>query len=101
MKRKVKYDKEKGELSLDQEKYINFLMQKFGIMNNKLVDTPMVTQMKFNQEMEAKSKEEKLVMEGVPWRSPLGSLMYLMTSTRLDLAFAIRILSRFLHDLGR
>ena len=92
LKIKVKYDREKGELSLDQEKYANFLLQKFGMMNSKPVDTPMVTGLKFSKEMEANTAKEKQEMAVVPYRSAVGSLMYLMTSTRPDLASAIGIL---------
>ena len=101
LKIKVKFNRDKGELSLDQEKYANFLLQKFGMMNSKPVDTPMVTGLKFSKEMEANTAEEKQEMALVPYRSAVGSLMYLMTSTRHDLASAIGILSRFLNNPGR
>ena len=39
-------------------------------------------------------------MAGVPYREAIGSLMYLMVSTRPDLAAAVGILSRFLNDPG-
>jgi hypothetical protein len=47
------------------------------------------------------SKEgEKYKMANVPFRSVIGSLMYLMVSTRPDLAAPLSILSRFLANPG-
>jgi hypothetical protein len=40
-------------------------------------------------------------MEGVPYKSIIGSLMYLMVSTRPDIASAVGLLSRFLENPGR
>ena len=40
-------------------------------------------------------------MEGIPYRSAIGSLMYLAVCTRPDIAAAISNLSRFNANPGR
>ena len=39
-------------------------------------------------------------MEGVPYKSAIGSLMYLATCTRPDLAAAVSELSNFIRNPG-
>ncbi|XP_031287215.1 secreted RxLR effector protein 161-like [Pistacia vera] len=39
-------------------------------------------------------------MENIPYANAIGSTMYAMISTRLDLAFAISLLSRYMSNLG-
>jgi hypothetical protein len=53
---------------------------------------------KFSKKMSPESAEEKLEMENVPYRSAVGSLMYLMVSTRPDLAAAVGMFSRFCQN---
>ena len=47
------------------------------------------------------TKAEKEAMANIPYRSSIGSLMYLMVSTRPDLAAAVGILSRFMENPGK
>ncbi|XP_062103138.1 secreted RxLR effector protein 161-like [Humulus lupulus] len=39
-------------------------------------------------------------MEKVPYPEAIGSVMYIMISTRLDIAYAVSVLSRFMSNLG-
>ena len=40
-------------------------------------------------------------MAQVPYQSVVGSLMYAMVRTRLDISHAISIVSRYMHDPGK
>ena len=40
-------------------------------------------------------------MKNVPYASVVGSLMYAMVCTRLDIAFVVGITSRFLTNPGK
>ena len=40
-------------------------------------------------------------MKIVPYASAVGSLMYAMVCTRPDIAHAVRVVSRFLSNLGK
>ena len=98
---KIKHDLKRGVLTMSQEKYIQFLLIKFGMEDCKPTLTPMVSGLKLSKSMEPNSEGEIKEMEKFPYRSAVGSLMYLMTSTRPDIASAIGIVSRFLQNPGK
>ena len=58
-------------------------------------DTPLEEGLKLTSEMSPQTQEEFCNMENVPYRQAVGSLMYLMVSTRPDLAAAVQQVSRF------
>jgi hypothetical protein len=47
--------------------------------------TPLEPNVKYSKKQEATTKEEVKTMEVTPYREAIGSLMYLMVSTRPDL----------------
>lgn len=57
--------------------------------------SPLVDHFKLSSEENPSSKKEKEEMRKVPYASTIGSLMYVMVCTRLDIAHAISV-SRFL-----
>ena len=40
-------------------------------------------------------------MNSVPYAPTVGSLMYTMVATRLDISHAVGVISRFMHNPGR
>jgi hypothetical protein len=98
---RIDRDWERGTLKLSQEKYVKDVLVKFKMQECKGVTSPLVPGRKLSKEMEPQSPEEKAEMANVPYRSAVGSIMYLMVSTRPDLAAAIGVLSRFLTNPGK
>ena len=47
-----------------------------------------------------KTQEEEDKMSKVPYASVVGSLMYVMVCTMLDIAHAVRVISRYMSHLG-
>ena len=39
-------------------------------------------------------------MKGIPYASAIGSIMYAMTCTRLDVTYSISVTSRYQQNLG-
>ena len=97
---RIKRDMKRGILSLDQEEYVQGIMSRFGMEECKEISVPLSTTGKLTKEQSPKSEEARERMNGTPYREAIGSLMYLMVSTRPDLASAVGILSRFLNDPG-
>ena len=47
------------------------------------------------------SEKEKKEMRGVPYASVVGSLMYVMVCTRLNIPHAVSVPTRFLSNSGK
>ena len=75
-------------LFIHQERYANELLEKFGMSERKPVATPLCRDIY----SEDTSEEAQ-----VPFREAVGSLQWLVKSTRPDLAFAVSFLSRHLE----
>jgi hypothetical protein len=98
---KLTYDRDAGVLSLSQEKYIQEILKRYNMDNCTGVVTPMSTGTKYTKATCPKDESEKIQMAKIPYRSAIGSLMYLMMCTRPDIATAVGVFSRFLENPGR
>nr|GEW90171.1 retrovirus-related Pol polyprotein from transposon TNT 1-94 [Tanacetum cinerariifolium] len=67
----------------------------------KPVPTPLAPHFKLSSHECAKSEEDKEDMPRVPYSSAVGSLMYAMVCTRPDLAYAVSVVSRYMHNPGK
>ena len=79
---------ENGQLSISQEKYVNKLLNEFGMMQCKPVATPMV--------LGKAVKSTKLC--DTNYRKLIGGLLYVATNTRPDISFSVAYLSRSLNN---
>ena len=71
------------------------------MQDSKPVNVPIHVGVKLSVESCPKTKEEEEHMSRVPYASVVGSLMYAMVCTRLDLAHAVGVLSRFMSNPGK
>ena len=69
--------------------------------NAKAVSTHLVTHFKPSVKQSPSNEAEKAYMSIVPYASTVGSLMYAMMCTRLDITHDIGTVSQFLSNLGR
>ena len=97
----LKRNKEKGYLCLEQRNYCQQILTRFNMEYCSSLGTPLQPGEKLASEQEPKSEGEKKEMENVPYRQAVGSLMYLMVSTRPDLAAAVGIVSRYFNNPGK
>ena len=67
----------------------------------KPVSTPLGSHFKLSKEQSLKIEEKRDHMSKVPYASAIGSLMYAMVCTRLDIAHAVGVVSRFMIRLGK
>lgn len=67
----------------------------------KPVSTPLANHFKMTKRLCATTSSERKEMETIPYSSTMGSLMYAMMCTRLDIAHAVGVVSRFLANPGK
>ena len=66
--------------------------------NSKPISLPRASHFKLSSAICPLNPSEKGLMSSIPYDSDIGSLMYLMTCTRPDLAYAMSKVSRYLAN---
>lgn len=79
-------------ISITQEKYVDKLLKEFKLENINTVNTPMEPGFLTNKE---NFVNDKPLEKNNNYREMVGSLLYLSTISRPDIAFAVNYLSRF------
>jgi hypothetical protein len=82
-------------------RYIETVLDRFGMSESKGVETPMNPGEKMSRKMCPTTEKEKSEMAAVPYQSALGSVMYAMLGTRPDIAYAVGVLSRYASNPGK
>ena len=93
-------DRNQNKLFLSQKGYIQKVLNRFGMLSTKPVDTPFATNIHLTM-FAPQSKEDKEYMSRVPYANAVGSLMYAMVCTRPDLAHAVSVVIRFMRQPGK
>ena len=94
-------DKANGTLKLSQSKYVKKVLIRFNMNEAKSVSTPLGSHFKLSKEQSPKTEEEMDHMSKVPYVLVIGSLMYAMVCTRLDIAYVVGVVSRFMSRPGK
>jgi len=78
------------------------VFQKFNINGDtKSVITPLTPHFKLKTTISPTTVVEPEYMTHVPYASAVGSLMYAMVCTKLDLSQVVSMISRYMHDPDR
>lgn len=86
----VERDRTKGILYLDQRKYIQEVLNKFGMSDCKSVQTPMDLNTKL-----IGTTENAEILDNVPYQEIIGCLLYISQVTRPDISYVINMLSKY------
>jgi len=86
-------DRNLGQIIMKQSAYANKILERFSMSNCKPTTTPMVTDA--SKILDSVSNP---LPASTPYRSAIGSLMYLMICTRPDIAYAVGKLSRYCEN---
>ena len=68
---------------------------------SKPVSTAFAPHCKLSAPLSPRTNEEHEYMSKVPYSNVVGSLMYVMVCTRLDISHAIGVVSKYVHDPGK
>jgi hypothetical protein len=80
---RITRDMKNRKLTLSQGEYIEKVLERFRMQNEKLVSTPFEIHFKLTKEMCPKTQEEIEYTSKVPYLSTVGSLMYAMMQWEL------------------
>ena len=94
-------DRSLGLIWLSHENYIKKVLERFNMDKAKPVNCPLAGHFKLSSSQCPTSDEVKNEMQKIPYASTVGSLMYAMVCTRLNIAHAVGVVSRFLSDPGK
>lgn len=83
----MRVDKSTNVVTLDQERYIDQLLEKFDMSECHAVETPIECKLNVNK--------SNVCEERLPFQKLIGSLMYLAVLTRPDIAYSVSYLSQF------
>ncbi len=70
---------------LNQNKYIGGILRQFGMVKNKLVWIPFLINCKFSKDMNPQNDVNLENMWVIMFQNDIGSLVYVMVCTRLDI----------------
>jgi ATP-binding cassette subfamily B (MDR/TAP) protein 1 len=97
---KIIRDRAKKLLSLTQETYIKKTLERYHMQDSKPMDTPVDKSLSLSLNICPKTLEEKEKISKVLYNSAIGSLMYAMMCTRLDICYVIGLVSRYQSNPG-
>ncbi|CAN6455989.1 unnamed protein product [Victoria cruziana] len=92
-------DRSRGILGLSQKAYIDKVLQRYGMKDCKAGDTPVSKGDKFSLKQCPSTPIKSKEIEQISYASAVGSLMYAQVCTRLDIAFIVGMLGRYLSNL--
>ena len=98
---KIVRDRKSKKIWLSQEKYVEWVIEKFNIRDAKPGSTPLASHSKLSKSLCPSTQEGREEVAVIPYSSIVGSLIYAMVSTLPDIAHAVGIVSRFVSNLGR
>lgn len=87
----IEREKDNRKLKIHQSVYAKKILDRFNHTDCSPVSTPADPGMKFSKNEEGPRENKNL-----PYREAIGSLMYLMTCTRPDIAYVVGVLSRYM-----
>jgi hypothetical protein len=96
----IERDRARRVIYLNQQQYIENVLERFNMSECKPASTPMDVSVRLTKSQAPATDKEKQEMASVPYQSAVGNLMYAMTCTRPDIAFAVSTVSRFCSNYG-
>lgn len=86
----VERDRKNKVIYLDQKKYIQEVLLKYGMSDCKPVKSPMDA----NEKLKS-TNENTNILHGVPYQELIGCLLYISQGTRPDISYVVNLLSKY------
>ena len=75
------------------------ILERFSMDKSKAVGTHIAQHFKNFTEDSPKTIGDEEYMDGIPYSSVVGSLMYALVCTKLDLCHAVSVVSRYMENI--
>ena len=85
----------KSLLSLSQSTYIENMKKRFRMDQSKRGFIPMTHGVTLTKSLCSQKEDERTHMSFIPYASTIGSIMYSMICTKLDVSYALSVTSRY------
>lgn len=93
-------DRSKKRLSISQPESIEAMLNKFKMGDCKSFATPAEPGLKLSLDMSPKTDKERDEMRLIPYKEAVGALLYISTTTRPDISYAVGQVAKFNHNPG-
>lgn len=97
----IQYNREKKLMYTKQRKYIEETAELFKQAFARTTETPVDQSVKLSCTSCPTTDEEKATMTRTPYRQLIGTLLYVSTCTRPELAFVVSQLGRLMNNPGQ
>jgi hypothetical protein len=97
---RIEHDRTTKRMFLSQEAYIDQMIEKFSMVDARIIRTPMDDREILTKDMEPTTEEEKEKMREIPYTSLVGAIMWPATMTRPDILAAYQTLTKFNKNPG-
>ena len=97
---KISRNRAKRQLFLSQTDYIGCVLERFNMQSAKSALTLLPIHLRLSQQdfpTSGPEGEDMKYMKSVPYAPAVGSLMYAMVATRLDIVHTVGFFNRFCH----
>ncbi|BES89629.1 Reverse transcriptase (RNA-dependent DNA polymerase) [Nesidiocoris tenuis] len=85
--------KEDGSVTINQQNYIKKILQRFNMFECSPAPTPII-----KDSTQSGGEDSNKEPVNFPYRQAVGALMYVMTATRPDIAYAVGVVARNLEN---
>ena len=97
---KIYRDRSKRLIGLSRDTYIGKVLKRFNMEEAKKGFLPMSHGIHLSKTQCPTMTDERERMSKVPYASAIGSIMYVMISTRIDASYALNVTSRYQSNRG-
>ena len=96
----IRRDQKTRTVLINQQPYIELVIEKFRLTRAKLISMPMDPNPHFSTEQSPSSINQVEKMKGVLYAEAIGFVLWATIVSRLDTAFVVGVLSQFIQNLG-
>ena len=96
----IKRDRDTRTLAINQQAYIEGMVERFGMAQARLVSTPMELGVQFSMDQCPSSANQVARMRGVPYIQAIGSVLWPVVISQPDAVYTVGIMLQFMQNLG-